>query len=71
VTKWIAIYILQVLKITDFSIFLFSKGNKVSSREIRRENQKMVWMSLTPNTNLKDDSYNDITNELVKMIKKI
>ena len=56
---------------TDFSIFLFSKGNKDSWREIRRENQKMVWMSLTPNTNLKDDSYNDITNELVKMVKEI
>ncbi len=56
---------------TDYAIFLFSKGDKNSWKEIKRKNQKMIWMSLTPNTNLNEKLNNNTINELINLIKNI
>ena len=54
---------------TDFAIFLFSKGNKNSWKEIKRRNQKMIWMSLTPSRTRTEELNNSTINELIRMIK--
>jgi hypothetical protein len=56
---------------TDYAIFLFSKGNKNPWKEIKRKNQKMIWMSLTPSL-IQSNGLNNITiNELINMIENI
>jgi hypothetical protein len=56
---------------TDYAIFLFSKGNKNSWKEIKRKNQKMIWMSLTPSPNQIEELNKNTINELFHIIKNI
>lgn len=56
---------------TDYAIFLFSKGDQNSWKEIKRKNQKMIWMSLIPNANLNEVLNNNTINELINLIKNI
>lgn len=56
---------------TDYGIFLFSRGDENLWKQIKRNNQKMIWMSLTPNLNTsKELNYNAI-NRLINLIKEI
>lgn len=56
---------------TDYGIFLFSRGDENLWKQIKRNNQKMIWMSLTPNLNTsKELNYNAI-NKLINLIKEI
>lgn len=55
----------------NYGIFLFSKGDRNSWKEIKRNNQKIIWMSLIPNTNVSEELNENTIHELINLIKEI
>jgi hypothetical protein len=55
----------------NYGIFLFSKGDRKSWKEIKRKNQKIIWMSLTPNLNVSEELNKNTIHELINLIKDI
>lgn len=55
---------------TDLVYFYFQEGKRVHGKKLI-ENQKMIWMNLTPNPNESEELNKNTINKLINLIRDI